>query len=94
MGLDRPFFERWTSWIFNAFQGEFGDSCILRLNINQLLGQKVWLSIGICLGSLLLAYAIAIPVGIIAATSRNPFLNNGLRLVSYLGWPCRTSCWR
>ena len=85
LGLDRPFLERWTGWIFNAFQGEFGDSCILRLNINQLFGQKVWLSIGICLGSLLLAYIIAIPVGFIAATSRNPFLNNGLRLVSYLG---------
>jgi peptide/nickel transport system permease protein len=85
LGLDRPYLERWTSWIFNAFQGEFGDSCILRLNINQLLGQKVWLSIGICLGSLLVAYAIAVPVGIIAATSRNPYLNNSLRLVSYLG---------
>ena len=85
LGLDRPYLERWTSWIFNAFQGEFGDSCILRLDIGQLLGQKVWLSVGICLGSLLVAYAIAIPVGIIAATSRNPYLNNGLRLVSYLG---------
>ncbi len=85
LGLDRPFLERWTGWLFNAFQGEFGDSCILRLNINQLLGQKVWLTIGICLSSLLLAYIIAIPVGIITATSRNPFLNNGLRLVSYLG---------
>lgn len=85
LGLDKPYLQRWGSWIINAFQGEFGDSCILRLNINQLLGQKVWLSIGICLGSLLLAYAIAIPIGIIAATSRSPLLNNSLRLVSYLG---------
>jgi peptide/nickel transport system permease protein len=85
LGLDQPYLQRWGLWIFNAFQGEFGDSCILRLNINQLLGQKVWLSVGICIASLTLAYLIAIPVGIIAATSRNPFLNNGLRLVSYLG---------
>ncbi|NOX73018.1 MAG: ABC transporter permease [Alphaproteobacteria bacterium] len=85
LGLDRPYLERWIKWIFNAFQGEFGDSCILRLNIAELLGQKVWLSIGISLASLVLAYSIAIPVGIIAATSRNPFLNNSLRLVSYMG---------
>ena len=85
LGLDKPYLQRWTSWIFNAFQGEFGESCILRLNISQLLGQKIWLSIGICLSSLLVAYAIAIPVGIIAATSKNPVLNNSLRLVSYLG---------
>ncbi len=85
LGLDKPYIQRWGTWIINAFQGEFGDSCILRLNISQLLGQKIWLSVGICLASLLVAYMIAVPVGIIAATSRNPYLNNGLRLVSYLG---------
>ncbi len=85
LGLDRPFLERWGSWIINAFGGEFGDSCILRVNIAQLLGDKFWLSLSICLASLALAYAIAIPVGIIAAASNNPFLNNSLRIVSYLG---------
>ncbi len=85
LGLDRPFLERWGKWIVNAFGGEFGDSCILRVNIADLLGDKFWLSLAICLSSLALAYAIAIPVGIIAAASNNPFLNNSLRLVSYLG---------
>ncbi|NOZ32958.1 MAG: ABC transporter permease [Alphaproteobacteria bacterium] len=85
LGLDRPYLVRWGNWIINAFQGEFGDSCILRVNIAQLLGQKFWLSLGITLSALLLAYAIAIPVGIISATSNNPYLNNSLRLVSYLG---------
>jgi peptide/nickel transport system permease protein len=85
LGLDKPYLVRWGNWIVNAFQGEFGDSCILRLNISELLGQKFWLSLGICLASLLLAYLIAIPVGIISATSKNPWTNNSLRLVSYLG---------
>ncbi len=85
LGLDKPYLIRWGNWIVNAFQGEFGDSCILRLNISELLGQKFWLSLGICLASLLLAYLIAIPVGIISATSKNPWTNNSLRLVSYLG---------
>ncbi len=85
LGLNQPYVQRWGIWIVNAFQGEFGDSCIQRLNISQLLGQKFWLSLGLCLSALLLAYVIAIPVGIIAATSKNPTLNNSLRLVSYLG---------
>ena len=85
LGLDKPYVQRWASWIINAFQGEFGDSCILRLNISQLLGQKFWLSLGLCLSALILAYAIAIPVGILAATSKNAILNNSLRLVSYMG---------
>jgi peptide/nickel transport system permease protein len=85
LGLDRPFLERWGKWIVGAFQGEFGDSCILRVNIARLLGDKFWLSLSICLASLALAYTIAIPVGIIAASSNNPYLNNVLRILSYLG---------
>jgi peptide/nickel transport system permease protein len=85
LGLDKPYLLRWGKWIVNAFQGEFGDSCILRVSISRLLGQKFWLSLGICLSSLLLAYLIAIPIGIISATSKNPILNNSLRFVSYLG---------
>ncbi|VAW20814.1 Dipeptide transport system permease protein DppB (TC 3.A.1.5.2), partial [hydrothermal vent metagenome] len=85
LGLDRPYVVRWADWIYNAFQGKFGDSCILRVDISQLLGQKFWLSLGITLSALLLSYSIAIPVGIISATSNNQYLNNTLRLVSYLG---------
>ncbi|MEM6974135.1 MAG: ABC transporter permease [Pseudomonadota bacterium] len=85
LGLDRPFLERWGAWIVNAFQGEYGDSCILRVNIAQLLGDKFLLSLGICLASLMLAYMIAVPVGIIAAASNNALLNNSLKFVSYFG---------
>ena len=50
-----------------------------------MLGEKFWISLAICLTSLLLAYLIAIPVGIISATSKSPVVNNSLRFVSYLG---------
>ncbi|MEL6312394.1 MAG: ABC transporter permease, partial [Pseudomonadota bacterium] len=83
LGLDKPFLQRWGTWIVNAFQGEFGDSCILRVNIAQLLGDKFLLSLGICLASLVLAYLIAVPVGIIAAASNNAILNNSLKFISY-----------
>lgn len=86
LGLDRPYLERWGSWVGNVFfRGDFGDSCILRVGINQLLGEKMWVSVGICLTSLIFAYLIALPVGMISATVPSPVLNNSLRLVSYLG---------
>ena len=86
LGLDRPFLVRWTSWVGNVFfRGDFGDSCILRLDINQLLADKFWISLGICLAALILSYLIAIPVGIVAASSNNAVANNSLRFVSYLG---------
>lgn len=86
LGLDRPFVVRWGSWVGNVmFKGEFGDSCILRLNINELLSDKFLISLGICLAALLVAYLIAVPVGIIASASNSAALNNTFRFTSYLG---------
>ncbi len=86
LGLDRPYVERWANWVGNVFlRGDFGNSCILRVRINQLIGQKFALSLGICAAALIFAYLIALPVGILSATAASPKLNTGLRLVSYLG---------
>ena len=86
LGLDKPFVIRWGTWVGKVFfKGEFGDSCILRLNINQLLSDKFWISLGLALSALIVSYIIAIPVGIYSASTRNPFANNVLRFISYLG---------
>lgn len=86
LGLDRPFVVRWGDWVGSVFiKGEFGDSCILRLNINQLLADKFWISLGICMAALIVAYIIAVPIGILSAASDSPVTNNVLRFVSYLG---------
>ncbi len=86
LGLDRPFIERWGGWMGNVFfRGDFGESCILRVRINDLLKDKFWISLGLCLSALFVAYLIAVPVGVYAASTNNAFFNNSLRFVSYLG---------
>ena len=50
LGLDRPFAVRFTSWISNiVLKGEFGQSCILRMDINELLSGRFMLSLLICI---------------------------------------------
>jgi peptide/nickel transport system permease protein len=86
LGLDRPYLIRAFTWMGNVFfKGEFGDSCILRLNINNLLSDKVWISLGISLAALFFSYLVAIPIGIYSAVSKNPIANNLVRFISYLG---------
>ncbi len=77
---------RWLNWVSDIFlHGDLGFTCLSRMQINTLLGNKFWISLGICLSSLLLAYLIAIPVGIYSAVSPKPALNYLLRFFSYLG---------
>ena len=86
MGLDRPFPERWGSWVAGVFlRGDFGDSCLMRAEVTQIVGDKFWLSLAICFGALFLAYLIAVPVGILSAELRGSWFDGVLRLVSYLG---------
>jgi peptide/nickel transport system permease protein len=86
MGLDKPYVVRWLKWVSDVFlRGDFGTSCILRVRVNDLLGTKFWISLGICMTSLLFAYFIAIPAGIYSATANKPVINNIVRFISYLG---------
>ena len=46
LGLDRPFPVRFGSWIKNiVVDGDFGDSCILRVSINELLKERFFISL-------------------------------------------------
>jgi peptide/nickel transport system permease protein len=86
LGLDKPFLYRYTKWVSNiVIKGDFGDSCILRISINELLSGRFVLSLFIAITALLFSYAIAIPVGIISATTKYASLDNALKFISYLG---------
>ncbi|MEE2775083.1 MAG: ABC transporter permease [Pseudomonadota bacterium] len=86
LGLDRPFAIRFGEWVYNVVvKGDFGDSCILRMNINELIGDRFLISLGIASAALVVSYIIAIPVGIISATTEYKSLDLFLKLISYLG---------
>jgi len=89
--INEHYVTRWANWVTDVFvHGDFGVSCLGdssfgQMRINTLLGNRFWMSLGICLSSLLLAYLIAIPLGIYSATTSNRVFNNFLRVFSYLG---------
>jgi len=79
---------RWLIWVSDIFlHGDLGSSCInpSQQQITGLIGARFWISLGICISSLLLAYLIAIPVGIYSVVSPNIRFNHLLRFFSYLG---------
>ena len=46
LGLDKPFLYRYGKWVSDiVLKGDFGDSCILRMNINELLSGRFVLSL-------------------------------------------------
>lgn len=86
LGLDKPFIQRWGMWVSDVFtRGDFGESCLWRTDVNQLIGDKFMLSLALSMAALFLTYLIAIPIGILSATIRGGITDSSLRIVSYLG---------
>lgn len=85
-GLDRPAWERYLDWISGIVtRFDFGVSFAYETSVNQVIGQRIWLTLAILFSTLIITYAIAIPLGIYAAVRHNSPVDYGLTVFSYLG---------
>lgn len=81
LGLNQPLPVQYFSWMKNLLGGNLGYSFSNSLPVTELLGQRIWPTILLMVVSLFFAYAIAIPLGMIAALHKNSFLDRFL-----VGW--------
>lgn len=75
LGLDRPIFVQYLSFIGNALQGDLGTSIFFNQPVTQVLAGRAEPTIFLSLFSLLIALVIATPIGIYAAYRRGSFLD-------------------
>jgi len=86
LGLDRPAVVRYLDWIGGILlRGDFGQAYAFETSVNAIIGQKVWLTLGLLFATLIITYLVSIPIGIYAAVRRGSFVDYGLTVFSYLG---------
>jgi peptide/nickel transport system permease protein len=85
-GLDRPAHERYLSWIGGIVTDfDFGQSFAFETSVNRVIGERLPLTLVLLFATLLLTYAISIPIGILAAVRRRSVIDYSLTVISYLG---------
>ncbi len=67
MHLDDPWLQRYLRYMGGVLQGDFGESYKIRRDVGELLAQAFPATLALTLSSLLVAWGIGIPAGIIAA---------------------------
>lgn len=67
LGLDRPLAVRYLDWLTGLFRGELGESFLTGKPVAGLIAQRVGPSLLLTGTGVLLAVAIALPLGILAA---------------------------
>ena len=73
LGLDRAVHWRYFSWITGMVQGDFGTSFAYRTPVLELMTERLTVSLPLAMMALCLAILLALPLGIMAAASKNRF---------------------
>jgi ABC-type dipeptide/oligopeptide/nickel transport system permease component len=70
-GLDKPIPIQYLNWLTNILQLNFGKSLYGGQPVNLIIGPKIWPTIELQVVSLLIAFAISIPIAVYSA--RKPY---------------------
>ncbi len=75
MGLNRPLYVQYLSWLTGILQGDFGRSYINMTDVSTLIRQRLPASIQLAVAAMSLALLVAIPAGIISAVKRGSWVD-------------------
>ena len=86
LGLDKPFLIRFGTWVWALLHGDLGTSIFTNLPVTRLIGQRVEPTVALTLCTLIVAVAIAVPLGVIAAARAGSWTDRAIMAFSVLGF--------
>lgn len=89
-GIDDPVMVRYVRWLTAMVQGDWGFSFASRINVDDLILQRVPTTLFVVGSSQLLALAIALPVGIYAATRPYSVFDQIANTLAFVGFSLPT----
>ena len=89
-GIDDPVFVRYLRWLAAMLQGDWGFSFASRIDVDQLILQRVPTTLFIVGSSQILALAVALPVGVYAAMRPYSIFDQIANTVAFIGFSLPT----
>ncbi len=85
-GLDQPAIVQYFRWLWRVVtRFDFGQSFVYFRSVSSLLLERIPATLLLALSSIIITWAIAIPLGILSAVKQNSRLDKVLRVLSYFG---------
>ncbi|MDO5018137.1 MAG: ABC transporter permease [Lagierella massiliensis] len=83
-GLNDPIPVQYTRWLKNAMKGDFGKSYTMKMPVNRVIGERAKNTFWLALLSMLIMYAISLPLGILAGRYNGSRLDQAINLYNFL----------
>lgn len=86
LGLNRSFPVRFTEWSIGILHGDFGRSIFTQLPVSEMMLQRVEPTLSLMIVTLIIAIAVAVPLGVFAAWKHGSLLDRAIMLFAVLGF--------
>ncbi len=84
-GFDDPLPLRYLHWVSGMLVGDFGYSFDYRLPVNEVVGDRLYLTIMVSFFTIIFTWIIAFPIGIYSATHQYSWGDYGLTFLGLMG---------
>ncbi len=84
-GLNRPAYQQFGLWLWNALHGNFGFSFTYKIEVFALIGQRLYYTFLLSFWSTVFSWAVAIPLGVYIARRRNSIGDRIWNFLAFLG---------
>jgi peptide/nickel transport system permease protein len=83
--LDHPWYVQYVFWLKNAVCGNFGYSMAYKIPATSLIVVRLWNTFLLSFTALIIAWGIAIPLGIWAAVKKDSWVDHTCSFIAFVG---------
>lgn len=83
--LNCPLPEQYWNWLKLTLQGDLGNSIRYKTSVASIIGERMGPTLALGLSSELIVFLVGIPVGIVAATRQNSWVDNVAGIFTFAG---------
>ncbi|MBD9527191.1 MULTISPECIES: ABC transporter permease [Paracoccus] len=83
--FDAPAPVRYWHWVTGMLHGDFGYSFEYRMPVNEVVGDRLWLTVVLSVVTIAFTWLLAFPIGLYSATHQYSWGDYGLTLLGLMG---------
>jgi peptide/nickel transport system permease protein len=84
-GLDRPLWVQYVRWMKLVLRGDFGMALEWGKPVSEVIGDRLWLTMALSVGAILITWLLALPIGIYSAVRQYSIGDYVATFVGFIG---------
>ena len=86
LGLDRPIYIQFGTWVWQLMQGDLGISIFSDLPVSHLIAQRIEPTLALSVATIIMAVLLAVPLGVLAAWRAGTLIDRLSMVIAVFGF--------